>query len=73
MTLWRHKKRGTVYEVITDHAHIQCASEPVIEDMVGNVEWTVYRDVKNWSIWVRRTAEFLDGRFERIEGPEITK
>lgn len=66
--LWRHKKRGTVYEIITDDASMQCASAPAFEEMFGDEGWTVYRNVKTGAIYVRVAAEFHDGRFERIDG-----
>lgn len=32
---YRHKKRGTVYEVITDSASLQCACAPEVESPFG--------------------------------------
>jgi hypothetical protein len=66
MSLWRHKKRGTVYEIITDHATIQCSTYPDFEEKVGDAAWTVYRNIKTHAIYVRPTKEFLDGRFEMV-------
>ena len=63
---YRHKKRGRVYEVITDAASVQCATMPEIEDVFDDDTWTVYRDVVTGSWYVRPTEEFLDGRFELI-------
>lgn len=59
---WRHRKRGSSYEVLTSAAAAQCATGPINEgDHV-----TVYQaDDESW--WVRKTAEFQDGRFERID------
>ncbi len=61
MSRWKHRKRGTAYDVLTSTAAAQCATGPINEgDYV-----TVYQgDDGNW--WVRRTDEFQDGRFERI-------
>lgn len=64
--LWRHKKRGTTYEIVTDAASIQCASEPGFENMFEDENWTVYRNVETGAFWVRPTEEFLDGRFEPV-------
>jgi hypothetical protein len=61
---WRHKKRGTVYEVITDVASLQCSAAPDFEAAFEDDNWTVYRNVDTGAIYVRPTEEFLDGRFE---------
>ena len=63
---WRHKKRGTVYDVLFDSAGMQCASAPDFESMFDDAHWTVYQNVKTGAIWIRPTEEFLDGRFERV-------
>lgn len=73
MTTWKHKKRGSVYEVITDTASIQCSADPAFEQRFEDESWTVYRNIHTQSIWVRPTEEFLDGRFEKIEEPEEAK
>jgi hypothetical protein len=59
---WRHKKRGSAYNVLTATAAAQCSTGPINEgDHV-----TVYQaDDGNW--YVRKTSEFQDGRFERID------
>jgi hypothetical protein len=67
MTKWRHKKRGTTYEIISDVVSLQCASAPEFEDMFAEDYWTAYRNVETGATYVRPTAEFLDGRFEKIE------
>lgn len=64
--LWRHKKRGTIYEIVTDCASLQCAAEPQFESVYANEDWTVYRNVTTSAVWIRPTKEFLDGRFEPI-------
>lgn len=66
-TRWIHKKRGTVYEIVTDNAAIQCSTEPFIEQRYGEEKWTVYRNVETEMMYVRLTNEFLDGRFEKID------
>jgi hypothetical protein len=67
---WRHKKRGTVYEIITDTASIQCSAAPDFEERFTDENWTVYRNISTGAIWVRPTGEFLDGRFERVTPPQ---
>lgn len=64
---WRHKKRGSVYEVVTQAASIQVSAAPDIEERYGHVPWTVYRSIETGLLYLRPTEEFLDGRFERIE------
>lgn len=62
MTRWRHRKRGTSYDVLTSVAEAQCATGPINDgDHV-----TLYQGGDgNW--WVRKTSEFQDGRFERVD------
>lgn len=59
-TRWTHRKRKSNYDVLTSVASAQCATGPINEgDQV-----TIYvADDDSW--WVRKTSEFLDGRFER--------
>lgn len=70
MARWRHKKRGTVYEVITDQAGIQCSADPAFEERFEADTWTVYRNIKTAAVWVRPTEEFLDGRFEMVDADD---
>lgn len=59
---WRHLKRQSEYEILTSVATAQCATGPINEgDHV-----TVYQG-DNGTWWVRKTPEFQDGRFERID------
>lgn len=67
MDRWRHKKRGTVYEILTDNASLQCSAAPEFESMFDDDHFTVYQNVATGAIYVRPTEEFQDGRFERIE------
>ncbi|MGC2853914.1 DUF1653 domain-containing protein [Novispirillum sp. DQ9] len=53
MTLYRHLKRGTVYEVLHEDAKIEATQERAV----------VYRCTTDGTIWVRPHAEFFDGRF----------
>jgi hypothetical protein len=63
---FRHKKRGTTYRLIGE-AQIQCAS-PLTEYEVVTVYRAEVGPLNDESgLWVRRKAEFEDGRFEEIE------
>ena len=66
MDMYRHKKRGTVYEVIDDQARLQCSSAPEFETRFS-AGWTVYKSAVSGDLYIRPTAEFLDGRFEPVE------
>ncbi len=66
MSVWRHKKRGTHYEVLTDRASLQCSAAEEFERMFEDDVWTVYRNIETGHVWIRPTEEFLDGRFERL-------
>lgn len=64
--LYRHKKTGDVYEVLTQTAKVQLSSHPDIEDNLDITDFTVYRDVLHQGIYIRPTFEFMDGRFEKL-------
>jgi hypothetical protein len=64
MTRWRHKKRGSVYEIIDQYAALQCSSAPEFEAAFAGQSWTIYRNIKTGVVYVRPTREFFDGRFE---------
>lgn len=70
MNRWRHKKRGTVYDVLTHRAGLQCSAEPEFDMKYDDGGWTVYRKVDSDVFWVSPTDEFLDGRFERVPDGE---
>jgi hypothetical protein len=63
---YRHRKRRTTY-VVVGKAEVQAPADwPLIEgEMV-----IVYRSDQDGSLWVRRTSEFDDGRFERLKAGE---
>ncbi|WNL50755.1 hypothetical protein RPALISO_168 [Ruegeria phage RpAliso] len=52
-TRWRHKKRGTIYEVV------RVATKE--DDMTARV---IYED--HARVWDRDYDEFMDGRFEQL-------
>lgn len=62
---WRHKVRGTAYSVI-HHAVMQTNNFGLLLDGQAIV---VYEAEHDHSVWVRPAAEFLDGRFERVQLP----
>lgn len=66
MRFYRHKKRGTIYEVLTTGAKLQCSAAQEVEDRFLGQEWTIYRDLNSRQIYIRLTAEFMDGRFEQL-------
>lgn len=66
---WRHKERGSVYEIIDSHSHIQCSSvERSMQNMLENEIWVAYRDERGaaFPMCFRMVEEFLDGRFEFV-------
>lgn len=62
MVRYRHKKRGTTYEVL-GVAELQ-AEQPQVE----KAALTIYRG-DDGKLWARNTAEFHDGRFELAPTP----
>ena len=63
MAHWRHKARNQVYEEV-GRAALQTA-HPVSEETV----LVIYRSARG-VLWARPEAEFLDGRFELVDGQE---
>lgn len=61
MTVFKHKKRGTTYTIVGT-AEVQ-AEEPLTDYEVV----VVYRCTEDGKLWVRRTSEFYDGRFEEVK------
>lgn len=66
-TLWRHKKRGTTYKVVRT---------AVMQDSKGDLDEApviVYESIDDPElVFVRSEAEFMDGRFERVEDHDTT-
>lgn len=63
---WRHKKRGTTYEIIAEGVSLQCSNDPTFEALFEDDDWVVYRADATGAVYVRPTEEFLDGRFEAM-------
>lgn len=68
MTIYRHKKRGTTYEIVGEAeaqvstgAHVWGIVERPLRD--GD-QLTVYRCIETGKLWARFPDEFHDGRFE---------
>lgn len=77
---FRHKKRGSEYEVIgVGHMQSEMWEErgegtidrPSPIESVDMREVTIYRSVEDGSLWVRPIEEFNDGRFEPISTKEV--
>lgn len=69
-TFWRHKKRGTIYEVVAEGAAFQWSEAPDVEHALEDVDLVIYRDIRSTAHYVRPLHEFCDGRFERVETAE---
>lgn len=76
-TLYRHKKRGTVYEIVAfgklqasdlfkqGYDHVWRTYNYRQVDMTDVV---IYRNIEDKDeVWVRPKSEFYDGRFEAVE------
>lgn len=55
--LYRHVKRGTIYEVLFDDATRESDKAQLV----------VYRCIEDGKVWVRPASEFFDGRFEILD------
>jgi len=67
-TLYRHKKRGTVYRIIHESyfqgSTLTCSAAGELDDRPV----VVYQDVEYpQKVWVRLRKEFFDGRFEVLK------
>ena len=60
-TLYRHKKRGGLYEILDlGPANLQ------LDGPDDGAEVVIYRSHQDGRIWVRKKYEFFDGRFEEV-------
>ncbi len=66
MIFYRHKKRGTIYDIVG--GGIAQASNAPIQDGDPVV---VYQSIDNDQIWIRPVAEFYDGRFETLTREQV--
>jgi len=75
--IYRHKKRGTVYEIIS-FGKLQASDlfKQGYDDVwrtynykqVDMIDVVIYRNVEGEEeVWVRPKSEFYDGRFEAVE------
>lgn len=71
-TKWRHKKRGSVYEIVDDDASIQIntTGDDEIEAVLEDAIWFAYRPVNGHKLYFRQRDEFLDGRFVQVTEAE---
>lgn len=60
MRIWRHKKTGGLYVIITDNFQIEATLE----------QGVLYRNLSDGREWVRPKSEFMDGRFESLNSME---
>jgi len=63
---YRHKKRGTIYDIIGGGA--AQASKAPIQDCDPVI---VYQSIDNDQIYVRPAGEFYDGRFEELTREQV--
>jgi hypothetical protein len=68
--LWRHKKRGTTYEVTQVDQSLQCATNENFEEAFDDEYWVSYRSIDTGAKYLRLTNEFIDGRFELVKDVE---
>lgn len=69
---WRHKKRGSTYEIVAVDAAIQISTREFEEPaaLLEDEDWIAYRPVDGYRLYFRMREEFLDGRFELVPDPQ---
>lgn len=72
---WRHKKRGSEYEIVATDASIQIASigDDEMQSMLEDEDWIAYRPINGHKLIFRMREEFLDGRLDLIVDQQETK
>ena len=65
--IYRHIRRSTMYEVITDNGEISTNGPSEGQRVV------VYRSLTDQKVYVRNYSEFMDGRFELVLDTEKNK
>lgn len=65
---WRHVKSGKRY-FVADHSFLETNARPAVVYTSDKESAEFWDDVRNAIFWTRDAAEFLDGRFERVEDP----
>jgi len=63
---WRHKKRGSVYEIVATDASMQIAVKGEDYGWLEEEDFIAYRPVNGHRLFFRMREEFLDGRFEQM-------
>lgn len=66
---YRHKKRGSVVELLHEAIELQSAGGPIEE----GASLVIYRHIDDGRVWARPAAEFHDGRFEPARPDAETK
>ena len=65
-SIWRHRKRGTEYEVLDTNTGLQCSSfSAYIENIFEHTPLVTYRSLGDGRVWVRPLREW-DSRFELV-------
>lgn len=67
-TLYRHKKRGTVYRILHGATFQYSGPSLSTASQLDDMTVIVYQDVDSHKVWVRLHDEFFDGRFEEVTG-----
>lgn len=66
---WRHKKRGSVYEIVQTNAALQISCKGEDYGWMEEEDFIAYRTVDGERLFFRMREKFLDGRFELVAEP----